>query len=89
MVTKLYLLILKQKHMTLFATDTEVGGGSIRIFQTPVQKAMFRALGMSEQETQARFGFFNEALQYGTPPHGGFCLGYGSTSNATCKYRCH
>jgi aspartyl-tRNA synthetase len=53
----------------------EVAGGSIRIFRQEVQSAMFRALGFSEQEALEKFGFFVEALQYGTPPHGGIAFG--------------
>jgi aspartyl-tRNA synthetase len=53
----------------------EVAGGSIRIFRQEVQQAMFRALGFTEEETLQKFGFFVEALQYGTPPHGGMAFG--------------
>lgn len=53
----------------------EVAGGSIRIFRNEVQKAMFRALGFSEAEAKEKFGFFVEALEYGTPPHGGMAFG--------------
>lgn len=53
----------------------EVAGGSIRIFRQEVQQAMFRALGFTEQEVREKFGFFVEALQYGTPPHGGIAFG--------------
>ncbi len=53
----------------------EIGGGSSRIYRAEVQAAMFRVLGFSAQEAQAQFGFFLEALQYGTPPHGGIALG--------------
>jgi len=53
----------------------EVAGGSIRIFRQEVQKAMFRALGFSEAEAKEKFGFFVEALEYGTPPHGGMAFG--------------
>jgi aspartyl-tRNA synthetase len=54
---------------------TELGSGSIRIYRQDIQAKIFKALGMSPQEQQARFGFFLEALQYGTPPHGGIALG--------------
>lgn len=53
----------------------EVAGGSIRIFRQEVQKAMFKALGFSEAEAKEKFGFFVEALEYGTPPHGGMAFG--------------
>ncbi len=54
---------------------TELGSGSIRIHRQDVQSQIFKAMGMSPEEQQARFGFFLEALQYGTPPHGGIALG--------------
>ncbi|MFZ3213132.1 MAG: aspartate--tRNA ligase [Terriglobales bacterium] len=54
---------------------TELGSGSIRIHRQDIQKKIFRALGMSDDEARARFGFFLEALEYGTPPHGGIALG--------------
>jgi len=54
---------------------TELGSGSIRIHRQDVQNRIFRALGMTEEEARARFGFFLEALEYGTPPHGGIALG--------------
>jgi aspartyl-tRNA synthetase len=54
---------------------TELGSGSIRIHRQDIQSRIFHALGMTEEEAQARFGFFLEALEYGTPPHGGIALG--------------
>jgi aspartyl-tRNA synthetase len=54
---------------------TELGSGSIRIHRKDVQAEIFRSLGMSDQEAKERFGFFLEALEYGTPPHGGIALG--------------
>jgi len=54
---------------------TELGSGSIRIHQRAVQSEIFRALGMTDEEAKERFGFFLEALTYGTPPHGGIALG--------------
>jgi aspartyl-tRNA synthetase len=54
---------------------TELGSGSIRIHRQDIQSKIFRALGMTENEARARFGFFLEALEYGTPPHGGIALG--------------
>ncbi|HEY0460917.1 MAG TPA: aspartate--tRNA ligase [Pyrinomonadaceae bacterium] len=53
----------------------EVAGGSIRIHQREVQALNFKALGLSPEKARERFGFFLEALEYGTPPHGGFAAG--------------
>ncbi len=54
---------------------TELGSGSIRIHRQDIQAKIFRALGMTDEEAKSRFGFFLEALEYGTPPHGGIALG--------------
>ncbi len=54
---------------------TELGSGSIRIHRQDVQQEIFRSLGMTDEEAKERFGFFLDALEYGTPPHGGIALG--------------
>jgi len=53
----------------------EIGGGSIRIHNQDVQRLMFDTLGLTEADITNRFGFFVDALKYGTPPHGGLALG--------------
>ncbi|WP_088810034.1 MULTISPECIES: aspartate--tRNA ligase [Listeria] len=53
----------------------EIGGGSLRIYQKEVQQKMFRALGFTDEAAEEQFGFLMDALDYGTPPHGGIALG--------------
>ena len=53
----------------------ELGGGSLRIFDNELQEKIFEILGMSDEEIHAKFGFFIDAFQYGTPPHGGLAFG--------------
>ena len=54
---------------------TELGGGSVRIHSSEVQKKIFKALGLTEEEAVEKFGFMVNALQYGTPPHAGLAIG--------------
>jgi aspartyl-tRNA synthetase len=59
----------------LVLNGSEIGGGSIRIHDQSLQRLIFKLLGMSDEEAKLRFGFFVDALEYGTPPHGGIALG--------------
>jgi aspartyl-tRNA synthetase len=63
------------QHYDLIWNGWELGSGSIRIHRQDVQERVFRAMGMTDEEAQAKFGWFLEALQMGAPPHGGFALG--------------
>ena len=59
----------------LVLNGVEVGGGSIRIHNPEVQKQAFKALGLSDEEVRAKFGYFVDAFKYGAPPHGGLAFG--------------
>ncbi len=59
----------------LVLNGSEIGGGSIRIHDQTMQRLIFKLLGISDEEARLRFGFFVDALEYGTPPHGGIALG--------------
>jgi len=63
---------------------SEIGGGSIRIHDQRLQRLVFKLLGMSDEEAKARFGFFVDALEFGTPPHGGIALGLDRITAILC-----
>ena len=66
---------VRSKGYDLVLNGVELGSGSIRIHRQDVQERLFKALGLTPEQTRRRFGFFLDALTYGTPPHGGIALG--------------
>jgi len=66
---------VRAKAYDLVLNGSEIGGGSVRIHDAALQARMFKRLGIGDEEARERFGFFLEALEYGTPPHGGIALG--------------
>ncbi len=69
-------LAVRARAYDLILNGVELGGGSIRIADPKLQREVFSAIGLSEEEAQERFGFLLEALRYGAPPHGGIALGF-------------
>ena len=67
---------IPSKQYDLIINGYEVAGGSIRIHNSELQKAIFDILGIKRNEAKERFGFFIDALKYGTPPHGGIAFGF-------------
>jgi len=70
---------VRSKGYDLVLNGVELGSGSIRIHRQDVQERVFKALGLTEEQQRRRFGFFLDALTYGTPPHGGVALGLDRT----------
>jgi aspartyl-tRNA synthetase len=68
----------------LVLNGSEIAGGSIRIHNQQLQRLIFRLLGISDEEAKLRFGFFVDALEYGTPPHGGIAIGLDRTVAILC-----
>jgi aspartyl-tRNA synthetase len=68
-------LKVRSRSYDLVLNGVELGGGSIRIHETKMQKRVFSLLGLSDEEAAVKFGFLLDALQYGAPPHGGIAFG--------------
>jgi aspartyl-tRNA synthetase len=67
---------VRAKAYDIVLNGTEIGGGSIRIHRQDIQSMVFSVLGMEDSEARKKFGFLLDALEYGTPPHGGIAIGF-------------
>jgi len=67
---------VRAKAYDLVLNGVEVGGGSIRIHDMDLQRRIFKSLGLTDKETEEKFGYFLEALASGAPPHGGIAFGF-------------
>jgi aspartyl-tRNA synthetase len=67
---------VRAKAYDLVLNGVEIGGGSVRIHSRESQRRVFKALGLSDEDARTKFGFFMDALEYGTPPHGGIAFGF-------------
>ena len=75
----------RAKAYDLVLNGSEIGGGSIRIHDAETQRRIFSLLNISDEEAKLRFGFFVEAIEYGTPPHGGIALGLDRIAAILCS----
>ena len=80
---------VRSKGYDLVLNGVELGSGSIRIHQQELQERVFKTLGLSEEQRRKRFGFFLDALTYGTPPHGGIALGLDRVVDAARGRKIH
>ena len=76
---------VRAKAYDLVLNGSEIGGGSIRIHDAALQARIFQRLGIEDEEARLRFGFFLDALEYGTPPHGGIALGLDRMVAILCR----